>query len=346
MKIAFYPISSKQNKYVEILSIGLGKRGYQFADMNDFLKSLGTFFDTKIVHLNWFENIEKATVFYKRLVLLINLLLIGKKIVWTVHNRTPHDGKFPRLSRIMMHLLFRFSSRVVIHSRLTEEVVKEYGEQYLKKAVYIPHPDYIGVYGHEGKNRRPASDDQLRLLFIGAVSPYKNIELLIDTVREIGGGDLHLTIAGRPRDAAYAEQITRRAAGSCSICLDLRFLDDSDLVRLIGESDILVLPYSQRSSLNSGTVILAFSYGKTVICPAIGTVLDYDSTRHMLVYDYHTPEEHVRQLKAALLKAIELFREDPEVFEKWGREVKAMVASKNDKEAVADQFDNLYRSLM
>src|SRR5690606_14756598 len=342
-KIIFFPTTGDTNLYVNILVRGLKSRGNQIYSLKDSISSPRRFFQARLVHLNWFENIEVKSVFFKRVFLLLLFILTNKRIVWTIHNKIPHEDHFPRLTQIMMKLLFRFSDRLVIHSRSSLDVVRKYGGEYIRKTVYVPHPDYIGIYGPQtGNTFSPA---RLKLLFVGAVNPYKNIELLIDTVKQLDNQKTELVIAGKPKDAAYAQQITKRVGNHPSIRLDLRYLDDSDLVRLLGESDILVLPYDQRSSLNSGTVLLAFSYGKTVICPAIGTVTDYETTQPMLVYDYNSPAEHAEQLKSALVKAQMLHQKDPEIFRKWGKEVYGMVSRRNDKEAVVRQLDELYLSI-
>jgi len=344
-KIIFYPATDDTNQYVNLLVRGLRSRGNHIYSLKESLSSPRRFFQSRLVHLNWYEDIEEKSVFFKRVFLLLIFVLTNKRIVWTIHNKTPHEDQFPRLTQIMMKLLFRFSDRLVIHSRSSLEVVRKYAKEYIRKTVYVPHPDYIGVYGPQTKPGNTLSPDRLKLLFVGAVSPYKNIELLIDTVKQLDNSKSELVIAGKPKDAAYAQQITKRVGNHPSIRLDLRYIDDNDLVRLLGESDILVLPYDQRSTLNSGTVMLAFSYGKTVICPAIGTVTDYETTQPMLVYDYNSPAEHAEQLKSALVKAQVLHQKDPEIFRKWGEEVYGMVSRKNEREAVVRQLDELYLSI-
>src|SRR5690606_26045338 len=125
--------------------------------------------------------------------------------------------------------------------------------------------------------------------------------LLIDVVGTFGH-DVRLTIAGKAIDEGYQRKLVDRAAGAGNVTLLPYFIPDGELVQLLGQADTVVLPYDLASSLNSGTVILAFSYKKTVICPEIGTMSDLDS--HMedtFCYRYDTAEQH----RQALLQQME-----------------------------------------
>src|SRR5690606_21936083 len=146
-------------------------------------------------------------------------------------------------------------SREIISSRYPDAV---------ERLFYLPHPDFIGSYGPIPPATEQASPTPLRLLFIGAVKPYKNIELLIKVAGEFKD-EVSLTIAGKPNTSAYRQTITELAASAGNIKLMLRFIPDHELPLLMAASDLLVLPYDLESSLNSGTVILAFSYKKTII---------------------------------------------------------------------------------
>ncbi|MGX7835548.1 glycosyltransferase, partial [Campylobacter fetus subsp. venerealis] len=125
------------------------------------------------------------------------------------------------------------------------------------------------------------SDTRLKLLFLGAIKPYKNIELLIDLAKKFPL-DIQLTVAGNPSSDSYRSELEALALDTQNIKLDLTFIPDEELPGYIHESDLLILPYSLASSLNSGTVILAFSYGRTVICPRIGTIDDLKAGDNVL----------------------------------------------------------------
>jgi hypothetical protein len=71
----------------------------------------------------------------------------------------------------------------------------------------------------------------------------------------------------------------------------------------------LVAPYSYDSALNSGTVLLACSYGKTVVCPDIAGVRDIQAESNCLyAYHYADNAEHAGRLHEALARALADFR--------------------------------------
>src|SRR3546814_5363270 len=115
-----------------------------------------------------------------------------------------------------------------------------------------------------GATADPPLGDALQLLFIGIVKPDKNLELLIDVVGTFGHR-VQLIIAGKAIDESYQRKLADRAAGVGNVRLLPYFIPDNELTGLLGQTDAVVLPYDLASSLNSGTVVLAFSYKKTVI---------------------------------------------------------------------------------
>lgn len=343
MKIVFSPKLVGSNKYVDIIINGLANREYEVFSLSELFSSYRIFFDVKIIHLNWFENISSIGGFLSKFFVLTTLFLFRKRIIWTIHNKQPHSNEFPVLSKIIMTLLLALSSRIIIHSHETNEVIKTYGHKYLKKTIYIPHPNYVGIYGEAGSEKKRRNDERLKLLFIGSVSPYKNIELLIDTVNRLGGSVL-LTIAGRPVTSQYKKSISDRVGENKSIELDLRYIEDNKIGAMIAESDLLVLPYNTESSLNSGTVLLAFSYGRTVVCPAIGTILDYDSLENVLIYNYISEQDHREALFKTLQRAIDLHKGDKDIFERWGQEMLKIVEKNNSQDLIVEQYSQLYQS--
>ena len=63
-----------------------------------------------------------------------------------------------------------------------------------------------------------------------------------------------------------AAELQRRAAGDDRITLQLSYLDDAQLVRRVGEAEVVVLPYRQMH--NSGAALGALSMDRPVLVPA------------------------------------------------------------------------------
>ncbi|MEB2774824.1 glycosyltransferase [Algoriphagus sp. D3-2-R+10] len=350
-KIIFNPCENKENRYIAILVNALEKHGFQVSPLDDFLSSATHFQSIKLLHLNWFENLDDSSTksmwksYFRKLVVLAAIKLGNKKLVWTMHNRLSHEKKSGKLSRALTRKIVTQADAVVIHASITKDILRSQYPNLQAKIAHIPHPDFIDVYGPMLPESSVESNSPLKLLFLGAIKPYKNIELLIEIAQQFPT-DIHLTIAGNPNSESYQRELQKLAFEASNISLELKFIPDKVLPIYIHKSDLLVLPYSLESSLNSGTVILAFSYGRTVICPRIGTIDDLGAGEDVFDYSYASESEHREALKKQIQLAITLKRNNPESLQEKGLRMREMVQKKNEKENVSAQLIDLYKTLL
>ena len=343
MKLVFDPPFSPSNEYSGIISKYLISHGYVVYSLAELFSSIKLFMSVKIVHLNWFETFGTYGSFIKKLAKLILLILFRKKIVWTMHNKTPHEKNLKRLNNLILFILVKTSSRIIIHCRESEKILLACYKINKDKIIYIPHPNYIDVYGSIlERNIEPLHN--LHLLFLGAIKPYKNIELLIEVANNFQN-KINLHIAGNPSSAEYGNEIKRMAQNNRNITFDLRFIENDQMISLLSDCDLVILPYDLRSSLNSGTIILCFSYAKSVITPEIGTIGDIKDKSCILSYTYDNEQDHYKKIVEKILVAIEKKQQDPEIFQKWGREMFSYVNENNDIQSVQFQFRKMYESL-
>jgi len=350
-KIIFNPCENPENKYVSIVVNGLAKRGYQISGLEHFLTSISHFNSIKLVHLNWFENLDDQSrksmwiSYFRKTVVLTLIRLTGKKLVWTMHNRLSHEKKSGKLSRKLTQKIIKQADAIVIHSNFSRAILLNQSPTIAAKIIHIPHPDFVDVYGPAISDEAKIRVNRLQLLFLGAIKPYKNIELLIDAMKPFSD-TVHLTIAGNPNSITYKDELMRLAADSTNITLDLGFIPNEKLPKYLHQADLLVLPYSLESSLNSGTVLLAFSYGRTVISPRIGTIDDLENEEDIFVYSYSDETEHLEILKAQIQKALNIYLENPDSLLEKGLKMKNLVSQQNQKEMVINAFDKLYQDLL
>lgn len=352
MKIVFEPISSYENQYVRIFVDLIKANKLEAYGLNYALMRPWLLMRIKVVHLNWFENLdaenkyELVVTFAKRLVQWTILRLFRKKIIWTMHNRFPHQPEGKYFKKKILSNLIKRSSRIVIHSKSSKNFLLESYDISEEKIYYIPHPNYIGDYQiRQDLNPVKPASGKLRLLFVGAVKPYKNVELLIDVLKEVNDCTLHLTIAGKAKDEEYRQYIVEYARGLPSVDLKLNFIPDSEIANLIREADLIVLPYDLKSSLNSGTAILSFSCARTVICPEIGTVSDLKHKDKMISYSYslHDDSDHFKQLSTAVAMACRLFKQNKMIFEEWGQIMFEEMKEYNSKQKCGKLLISLYK---
>jgi len=351
MHIIFNPVTNEENKYINIMVNPLKDAGYQVHKLDNIFSSIKHFRSIKLVHLNWFENVDdtayyKALVsFFRKIVVLTAIHFFGKKLVWTMHNRVTHERKTGNFSRRLTQKLINWSDAIVIHCELSKSLLIQENPSISEKIHYIPHPDFVGSYGPFSEINQ-THDGKLRLLFMGAIKPYKNIELLIESIGPLGK-EVELTIAGKPKDENYLAALTQLAARFENINLQLQFIPDELIATLIGKADLLILPYDLKSSLNSGSVILAFSYKKTVICPKIGTLVDMEEVEDSFFgYHYQSADDHKKMITAKVQEAILIKKSNPDALQEMGNSMFAYVRDKNNKILVAKRLKGIYHSLL
>ena len=172
----------------------------------------------------------------------------------------------------------------------------------VEKAVYIPHPNYISTIQMKPdceqiytRANLGISDKTIVYLFFGMIKPYKNIEMILDIANECKDKDVHFIIAGKPESIQYAEKLRTRIKCKDKVTTLFEFIPDDNIFELINVADVVLLPYDITSSLNSGTVYLAFSCRKTVICPTISTIKDCPAGL-TFSYTYRDKREHQKCL--------------------------------------------------
>ena len=247
-----------------------------------------------------------------------------------------------------MVLLIQYSSVIVVHSKLTEKYIFDlvpFDSKIERKIKYVPHPDYIDRYGAITEPVKIDNDTKLNLLFMGAVKPYKNIELLIDIAKK-HQNRFNLTIAGKPIPESYGRELLKRGKDCTNILFNLDFIDDDRLSGIISNCDLFVLPYDKSSSLNSGTIMLAFSYKKSVISSEIGTVEDTEIKKINLIYNYKNAEEHLDILEYKIMEAVELKKSDNTVFLNNGQLCYDFVKKNNNSDHVCSELINIYKHLV
>ncbi|MGK9117698.1 glycosyltransferase [Olivibacter jilunii] len=347
-KIIFDPVFMSGNKYVEIMVAGLKERGIEPFSLGQAMRKPALFLSIKIAHVNWFEgligknSLSLFIYFLRQLLKFSALKLTGKKIIWTLHNKKPHEEGFQTFKQLLFNMMVRQSDVIVVHNKASITWLEENYNIARKKIVFVPHPNYIGVYGPILENNS-VRQGELRLLFFGAIKPYKNIELLIESIRGIPE-KVSLTIIGEPSSTEYANKLTKCAEKMPNVHFRYEFVSNDSLNELLPLYDILVLPYNIQSSLNSGTVLLAFSYQRTVICPRIGTLADFPEEGWFFSYEYNSPEEHIVSLRNAIMEAFK--KEDPHFFKQAGVELYQQVRKLNDPKLISGKLVHIYENLL
>jgi glycosyltransferase involved in cell wall biosynthesis len=213
-----------------------------------------------VFHVHWAETLFNARSagrrFLKQLlfaVLLARLRLTRVPVVWTAHNLANHESLDPFGAWLVRGLRARVRLYIRINAYDGEGV---------------PEPSVVILHGHYrdwfAQYPQPEAVPG-RIVFFGLVRPYKGVEDLIAAFADVHTDGLTLQVSGRPLNAETAAELARLAEPDPRVRLDLRFLEESELVALVSSAELVVLPY--REMYNSGSLLAALSLGKPVLVP-------------------------------------------------------------------------------
>lgn len=301
--------------------------------------------DVSVVHLHWlsaFFKGEARTETVKRVgMALVWLLLIQLRsipVVWTVHNVRIHDSEYPRAERLFKHAFINYvCDRFIVHyESVRDEFVVEYDlpPSVQERIDIIPHGHYIDNYTNELSNEEARESLDIPrsstvFLFFGMVSSYKGIHSLIDAFRSSAVQDSHLVIAGNPERDAFGAALEERCVDDPSIHTDFRYIPDDEIQRYMNAADVVVLPYRDIST--SGSALLAMSFGKAIVAPAIGSLPELLDEDGAVIYD----PERCNALQSALEAVVERDCEE------MGRYNRSVVAE-YDWKRIAEQTQETY----
>ncbi len=298
MKILFLPEWRKGNPYQNALANSLKKENVEvkFASTIRILSLLKPERKPAILHIHWqhlfflaqnkIKTILKSTLFIGRLIIL---KLFGIKIVWTVHNLYNHEERFKAIELFFSSILARLCDKLIVHTNSAKQQVKETfkirKESCLKT---IPHGNYIAYYENtvdklQARNKLKLNTGDVVFLCFGVIRIYKGVPDLIEAFKKLNVPQAKLLIVGKPSNNEIANKIREKCDMNKNIKLVFEFIPDDEVQVYMNAADVAVLPY--RNILTSGAVMLAMSFGKPVIAPAIGGIQDILDEKGSFIFD-------------------------------------------------------------
>jgi len=219
----------------------------------------------------------------------------GYRVIFTVHNLSPTYPLSPEPVDYLGHLLtIALANDVIVHCDYARAAVyRRYGRR--RNVHVVCHPTLAGVYPNEttqvearGTLGLPAEGKVF--VFFGGIRPNKGIETLIEEFSAIEDGDYRLIVAGKPWEPySYVSTLEEIAKKDERITVDARYVLDDEVQILLNSADAIVLPFKR--ILTSSSTILAMSFAKPVIAPAIGCLSELLGDGCGLLYDPQSPKE-------------------------------------------------------
>lgn len=324
MRAVFFPDYSEGNPYQHELKAHLQSRGVSVVLrgghrsthwLHRLFPLLGAVRDTTdpdVVHLHWIHPFfdhphrSRAILGGLRLVFeLVVLRLLDVTVIWTIHNLLDHDNHLPkRLELAIRHVVFRLCDGSIVHCEQATEVIERayrLPNGIDRRVSVIPHGHYIDAYPNDvGRLDARASldldGDETVFLYFGRIRAYKNVPALVSAFSRLERDDVRLLIVGNPASEAIARDIEVRCEGDDRIKTVLEFVPEDEVQRFMNAADVVVLPFED--VLSSGSTLLAMSFGRPVVSPALGCLTMLVSGD--LTYDPSDPDGLLAALERSL----------------------------------------------
>ncbi len=283
---SFSGFNLQSNPYVVHLVAGL--RDVVTSVFFSFLRAIFGRYD--LVHLQWPEYLLKSESATKRLLKTVLCLLWIQRIrltkipvIYTVHNREPHE-KIDAISQaVLRRLLALVTLRIYINESLENPT----------DGITILH----GMGSKTKSTSHEATVGRGDLLFFGTLKRYKGIEDLVDAFAELSSGQFSLTIAGLGSDQMN-QYLTSVASDSSNIHFIQGHVPEGKLSDLIESSNLVILPY--KYFYNSGVAFAALEKGKRILIPqsesSSSLVQEFGSAQIRLFMQKVTSEDIVNAL--------------------------------------------------
>ena len=316
LNVLFLPYFS-ENPYQDELAEGLRQHNVQvnfgFYGRFSILDAVYAHWKPDILHLHWtnfllFSKDRESAIqtFHFLLTQLYVVKSLGIKIVWTVHELVWPESNFPELELVFHRALLPFYDAIFVHGQAAKDaVIQAYQipERDRHNIHITAHPNYLPNY--ENTISRDDARQHLKLplvktrfLFFGQIRPYKGVLELIAGFSQLKETNIELLIAGKPLDDAFRKQVERACRRDARITLVPRYVPEQEVQYYLNSADVVVLPFQQ--FLTSGSLLLAMSFGKAVIAPPYGNILDALDEEGGIFCDPSDRANLVQALKTAL----------------------------------------------
>ena len=301
MKVLSIPYTSN-NPYQDNLAASLEKLGVTTVTDIRFnarrLSVIRKIFrrkDIQIVHYHWLDPFIRGKntpgLIANNIIFLLEVAvirLLGKRIIWTVHNLVPHDVSHEKILVFSTRIFTKFTDAIIAHTDRSGKLVMKNLKVDKSKIRVIPHGNYINNYensitGDQARIKLGLGENVFVLLFIGRLRPYKGLERLIDSMGQMANRNIHLLVTGFTADGRYAESMQEKVSGKPNITLHVGFIPKEEIQYYLNAADIVVLPYTD--ILTSGSVCLAMSFGKPVIAPDTGELTEIINDKGGILYE-------------------------------------------------------------
>ncbi len=196
----------------------------------------------------------------------------GVQLVWTVHNILPHEARFETLEAWFRGEVAARMDVIHVMAGTTARLVAPHFTLPADRVLRVPHPAYAGAYPDhlsqaQARHELGIAPDELVYLMLGGIRRYKGIDQLLDAWDDLpsDGKPRRLLVAGRPSGGPEIGAVLARATLHPNVLIQAGRIEIDAMQVYLRAADVVVLPYVR--TLNSGALMLAFTFGLPAIVP-------------------------------------------------------------------------------
>jgi glycosyltransferase involved in cell wall biosynthesis len=248
-----------------------------------FIKKLSS--EKNLLHYHWFEvhDFKSLLGIIWKLFWILAYKFLGGKIVWTVHNKFPHSNNYKTINKIFRKVLANIADKLHVHCNDAINIMSEIFRVEKNKFFVIRNPEYPVIFIsaekakielHRKYSVHHYTDKKIFLMF-GAIADYKGIaeaaELFKNNYR-----DKILLIAGMVKkwDESYFKKLIKVVGAADNIIVIRQSIPDEDVNLFFNAADYILFNY--KNILTSAGVLMALSYRKKIIAPALGCIKELE----------------------------------------------------------------------
>jgi glycosyltransferase involved in cell wall biosynthesis len=198
-----------------------------------------------------------------RFPLFLYLFFNKKKIILTLHEVTSHEAKTSFLETINLKWLINNSIPIIFHSNTTKNRFINFQKKFRKNKELKNNLEMIrfGLYEtytcFADQNPSSKKNGISNILFLGRIVPYKGIHILTEAIKLLQDKyNVHLVVAGKGEPYFNFNGIK-------SYDFINRSVSNEEIVKLIEECDMVVLPYTSASQ--SGLPMTVYPFHKPIV---------------------------------------------------------------------------------
>lgn len=177
---------------------------------------------------------------------------------YVVHDGKMHEGEQNNKTQRQLVRIMKMSTHLIFLSNYVRNLVKN-NFNFDKPCLIVPHGliDYGMMPPCEKYSKKPS------LLFLGRISKYKGVELLIESMKQVDDDKYNKLIIAGKWGYAVPEHYNRD-----KIEIVNEWLTNDEILNYLSQADMMLFPYLEATQ--SGVATLAINYQKPSIVTKVG----------------------------------------------------------------------------